>query len=102
SLRNSRVDSDDFLGLWGRVKRQRPPDTDWTGDLAMGADAPDSSLEATLARALEKTDPSERADFLDRACGDDTELRQRVERRLLDHDRLGNSRESPTTDLDPE
>src|SRR5262249_38301280 len=54
------------------------------------------------ARALEKTDPSERNDFLDRVCGDDTELRQRIERLLQDHDQPGNPLESPTTDLDPE
>jgi tRNA A-37 threonylcarbamoyl transferase component Bud32 len=68
----------------------------------MGADAPDPGLDATLAQALEKTDPSERAEFLDRACGGNADLRRRIETRLQAHDPLGNSRESPTIDLDPE
>jgi serine/threonine protein kinase len=68
----------------------------------MSARAPDPDLESALAQALAKSDPSERADLLARACGDDTQLRERIESRLRAHDRPGQSHEAPTTDLDPE
>ncbi len=52
---------------------------------------PDAELEliAIFAQALERTDPAARADFLDRACGDDAALRRRVEALLAAHNRAG-------------
>lgn len=41
-----------------------------------------SSLESIFFAALEKSSPSERAAFLDEACADDGDLRDRVERML--------------------
>ena len=38
--------------------------------------------ETLFAAALEKTEPTERAAFLDRACGGDSSLRERIEARL--------------------
>lgn len=45
--------------------------------------------EAIFAAALEKTDVVERARYLDGACGDDQQLRRRIERLLAAHDRTG-------------
>ena len=45
--------------------------------------------------ALEKTDPKERAAFLDAACGQDRALRQRLESLLQDRETLGSFLEAP-------
>ncbi|MFI5461563.1 MAG: tetratricopeptide repeat protein [Isosphaerales bacterium] len=67
----------------------------------MNATPSGHSLESTFAQALEKSDPSERAAYLDQACGADAELRQRVERLLQAHDQAGDFLESPAVQLDP-
>lgn len=43
--------------------------------------------------------PAERADYLDRACGDDAELRRKIEALLKAHDRVGSFMERPSTGL---
>jgi hypothetical protein len=60
---------------------------------------PGRVLETIFTRALEKTDPAERAAFLDGACGADALLRQRVERLLRAHGQAGASPEALSTDL---
>jgi serine/threonine protein kinase len=50
---------------------------------------PRSSEQAIFEEAVEKSSPAERAAFLDRACGDDPDLRREVEALLAVHDRLG-------------
>ena len=49
--------------------------------------------------ALDRTDPAERADFLDRACGDKVELRHRVERLLQILDEAGSFMSAPAAEL---
>jgi serine/threonine protein kinase len=52
--------------------------------------------EQTLfAEALERTDPEERAAFLDQACRGDAALRLRIERLLAQHEHAGNFLEAP-------
>jgi serine/threonine protein kinase len=46
--------------------------------------------------ALERSDPAERAKFLDEACGDDLELRRRVEKLLEDDEEAGHFLEPPS------
>src|SRR5262245_8820145 len=51
--------------------------------------------EQTLfAEALERTDPQERATYLDQACQGDAALRQRIERLLAQHEHAGKFLES--------
>jgi serine/threonine protein kinase/lipopolysaccharide biosynthesis regulator YciM len=45
--------------------------------------------------ALEKTDPSRRAAFLDQACGDNPDLREKVERLLRAHELAGTFMSAP-------
>jgi serine/threonine protein kinase len=45
--------------------------------------------------ALQKDGPAERAAYLAKACGDDLNLRRRIERLLESHARAGNSPEKP-------
>src|SRR5205823_12949771 len=45
-----------------------------------------SRVETIFNQAMELPAPRERAAFLDRACGDDADLRQRVEALLAAHD----------------
>ena len=45
--------------------------------------------------AVEAADAASRAALLDRACGDDAELRQRVEALLLAHDAAGSFLDRP-------
>jgi tetratricopeptide (TPR) repeat protein/serine/threonine protein kinase len=52
--------------------------------------------QSIFIEALEREDPTERAAFLDRACGGDTELRRRIEKLLLRHAQDGSFLESPT------
>jgi serine/threonine-protein kinase len=61
--------------------------------------------EQTLfAEALERTDPQDRAAFLDQACQGDPDLRQRIERLLAQHQHAGSflelspARAAPTID----
>lgn len=49
-----------------------------------------SRVESIFFAALERGDAQERAAYLDAACGDDQELRSRVERLLSAHPQLGN------------
>src|SRR5688572_5675798 len=51
--------------------------------------------EAIFAEALDQSSPSERAAFLDRACGDRADVRARVEALLAAHDRAGPFLHSP-------
>ena len=52
--------------------------------------------EQTLfAEAMERTNPEDRAVFLDQACGSDAALRQRIERLLAQHENAGKFLESP-------
>ena len=43
----------------------------------------------------------ERSDYLERACGADAELRQRVERLLKAHDQVGDFLEKPPSEAAP-
>jgi serine/threonine protein kinase len=45
--------------------------------------------QSLFIEALERTGPAERAAFLDQACADDPDLRQRVERLLARHHQAG-------------
>src|SRR5262245_50625443 len=45
----------------------------------------DAKLDDIFCDALERTTPAERAAYLDRVCGNDPDLRQRVERLLEAH-----------------
>ncbi len=51
--------------------------------------------ETIFAAALERPDPAERQDFLDAACGDDAELRRRIEGLLGSHSGAGNFLRQP-------
>ncbi len=57
----------------------------------------DPGLMTLFAEALERTDPAERAAYLDEACGDDAPLRQRVEALLAAHDGAGRFLEADAT-----
>jgi tetratricopeptide (TPR) repeat protein len=57
-------------------------------------------LEQLFSAALEKGSHAERAAFLDKACGDDTDLRTRVEALLTVHDRVGSFLDVPPVDTD--
>ena len=48
-----------------------------------------AQLEAIFSEAVGKSTPADRAAFLDRACGGDPEMRQRVQRLLAAHDTAG-------------
>src|SRR4051794_16920072 len=50
---------------------------------------PESPVESIFFAALAKESPQERAAYLDEACGGDQDLRQRVERLLKAHPRVG-------------
>jgi tetratricopeptide (TPR) repeat protein len=51
--------------------------------------------ETLFIEALEKEDPAERADFLDRACAGDPALRERIERLLQRHEQTGDPLDTP-------
>lgn len=58
------------------------------------------SIDSIFFSALEKTSPEERANYLDQVCGDDRDLRQRVERLLDAHPKAaGSFLESPPSAL---
>src|SRR5215831_6571687 len=50
---------------------------------------PDMNEQTLFAEALERTDPQERAAFLDQACQGEPSLRQRIERLLAQHEHAG-------------
>jgi len=54
-----------------------------------------SPAEGIFFAALEKGTPEERVAYLDAACGDDTNLRRRVERLLAAHPQVGSFLQSP-------
>jgi tetratricopeptide (TPR) repeat protein len=58
-----------------------------------------SPVEAIFFAALEKTTSQERAAYLVYACGDDANLRDRVERLLAAHPQVGNFLEQPAVEL---
>ena len=55
-------------------------------------------IEEIFGEALTKADAPARAAYLDQACGDDIQLRERVEALLLAHDATGNFLRLPATD----
>src|ERR1700730_218970 len=55
-------------------------------------------LEAVFTEAVAKPKPSDRAVYLDQACGDDTQLRARVEALLAAHDNAGSFLGLPGSD----
>ena len=58
------------------------------------------SIDSIFFAALEKTSPEERASYLDEVCGEDVELRRRVERLLKAHPKAaGGFLESPPAEL---
>jgi serine/threonine protein kinase len=58
------------------------------------------SERTIFIEALDKADPAERAAYLDGACGDDADLRRRVERLLEAIDSAGSFMESSTAPVD--
>jgi serine/threonine protein kinase/WD40 repeat protein len=66
-----------------------------------------SAVESIFLAALDRASPEDRAAYLDQACGKDAELRQRVERLLAAHPKVGgflqapSLGEAPTTDEPP-
>ena len=65
---------------------------------------PDSTIRAMaiLTQALKRTDPAVRIGYLDGACRDDTELRERVEALLATHGVAGRSPQDDSTALSKE
>src|SRR4051794_33606709 len=61
----------------------------------MAANDPTPGAETILSEAVEILDADARAAYLDRACGDDADLRRRVESLLAAHFRAGAFLESP-------
>ena len=57
------------------------------------------SVDSIFLAALEKSSPEDRAAYLDVACGEDTELRRRVERLLAAHPKVVSFLESPPPGL---
>ncbi len=56
------------------------------------------SEETLFAEALARTDPAERAAFLEQACGGDVALRQRMEALLQSHEQAGSFRDKPAAE----
>jgi serine/threonine protein kinase len=56
---------------------------------------PDVNEQTLFTEALERTDPRERAAFLDQACQGDPALRARIERLLAQHEHAGDFLQSP-------
>src|SRR5260370_14395992 len=57
---------------------------------------PANPLESIFAAAVEISTEAERRRFVEQACADDTELKQRVEEMVENHFRAGNFLEPPT------
>jgi WD40 repeat protein/serine/threonine protein kinase len=76
--------------------RIAPADGALTSEVGRGpTGVPRVSEQTLFAEALERTDPRERAAFLDRACQGDSALRQRIERLLAQHEHAGAFLEAP-------
>ena len=60
--------------------------------------AEQKDVEAIFTAALEKRSPAQRAAYLDGACGNDADLRARVETLLKAHDDAGSFLDSPAVD----
>ena len=58
----------------------------------------DPDLELAIFTEALKVPPQEHDAFLDRKCGDDKELRRRLEGLLRAHDRVGDFLEKPPTE----
>jgi eukaryotic-like serine/threonine-protein kinase len=57
----------------------------------------DSDREVAIFTEALKVSPQERDAFLDRRCGEDEEMRRRLEALLKAYDELGNFLEEPPT-----
>lgn len=57
----------------------------------------DTGSDMAIFIAAIKLPPKDRPRFLDRACGDDENLRRKVEALLNAHDRIGDFLEKPPT-----
>ncbi|MDX2035916.1 MAG: serine/threonine-protein kinase [Isosphaeraceae bacterium] len=55
-----------------------------------------TQIEAIYMAAAERTDPAERAAYLDAACGTDVDLRRRVDELLVAHPKLGRFLDPPS------
>jgi len=55
-------------------------------------------IKSIFSEALEKGTPQERAAYLDKACGNDADLRARVEALLKSHEKVGDFLEIPALD----
>ena len=55
-------------------------------------------IQSLFLAAIEAADPAERASLLARECGDDAELRERVEVLLQAHDRSGSFLDKPAVE----
>lgn len=62
---------------------------------------PEPNIDEIFLAALEKETPEERAEYLDQVCGDNAELRQRVERLLEAHPKAENFMERPAANIEP-
>ena len=59
-----------------------------------------SSVEAIFSGAVEIASATDRAAYLDSACGADSELRRQVESLIAAHDRVGRFLASPTVSVE--
>jgi serine/threonine protein kinase len=57
-------------------------------------------IKAIFSEALEKQSTAEQAAYLDKACGNDTELRARIEELLAAHEKAGDFLKSPVIEPD--
>jgi len=76
----------------------RPPAP--TGEPVSSADSDGPDIEAILAEVLVRTDPSQRASYLDQACAVHPEVRQQVEQWAQLIEETVDCLESPTTGLE--
>ncbi len=59
-----------------------------------------NDVKSIFLTAVEKEPPAERNAYLDGACGDDVQLRQRVEALLRAHDNPDSALEKPAAGVD--
>src|SRR5260221_1330193 len=62
-------------------------------------DCGEQQVERLFLEALQHADPGERAQFLDRTCGDDLQLRKSVEALLRANEKAGTFLDGPPTEL---
>jgi WD40 repeat protein/serine/threonine protein kinase/tetratricopeptide (TPR) repeat protein len=62
-------------------------------------DEPKSNLDSLFEAAVEIKSAKERAEFLDKSCGEDRELRSQLERLLLSHEQAGSFLEKRPAEL---